>query len=216
MLKKYIDKRIITLFMLSIFYTLFSVYVFRITNLRIHRGMVWNLFLAIIPLVISIMVLICIDKHQKKIAAVLGGLWLLFFPNAPYMITGFIHLSTINFYTSGEFDIISWLRLVHFGLGALLGIIIGMVSLYNIHRSLLKFKDNITVAVYMMIIFLLSGYAIYVGRLLRLNSWDVLKPEMLFHELISNFDLFALLSTLLFAFFIFFTYTLYYYFIHQE
>ena len=215
-LKKYIDKRIIILCLLSVAYTLFSVYVYKETNLSIHRGMIWNLFLALIPLFISIIILILSEHNKKRTIIFLGIIWLLFFPNAPYMITGFIHLSTIRFYTSGEFEIISWLRLIHFGLGALLGILIGMVSLYQVHQTILKYQSKIKATLLMILIMLSSGYAIYIGRLLRLNSWDVLYPQMLIQELIGNFGIFALLSSLLFSFFILFTYVMYYYFIQRD
>lgn len=215
-MKNYINKRLIILFILCIVYTLFSIYVYKETNLKIHRGMVWNLFLAIIPLLISILVLIFSKQNKKRLMIISGTVWLLFFPNAPYMITGFIHLSTIRFYTSGEFEIISWIRLIHFGLGALLGIMIGMVSLYNIHQTILKYQSKIKTVLLMSLIILSSGYAIYVGRLLRLNTWDILHPQMLTQELVGNFGLFALLSSLLFSFYILFTYVMYYYFIKRD
>ena len=215
-MKKYLDKKIIILFLLSIIYAIFSVYVYRITSLTIHLGMVWNLFLSIIPFILSYLLIFTVKQKWQTISIVIAISWLLFFPNAPYMITGFIHLSTIAFYTTGEFEIISWIRLVHFALGISLGIKFGMLSLYNIHQLLLKYYNTAVVYVSLLAISLLSGYAIYVGRLLRLNSWDVLQPISLANEMITNLNSFAIFSSLLFAFYIMFTYIIYYYFIKKE
>jgi len=214
-MEKYIDKKIITLFILSLVYLCFSMYVYHITSLTIHLGMVWNLFLSIIPFILSLILIFTVNKKWKIISAIIAFIWLLFFPNAPYMITGFIHLSTIAFYTTGEFEIISWIRLIHFALGILLGIKFGILALYNIHQLLLKTNNKIIVYSTLLLISLLSGYAIYVGRLLRLNSWDILNPIRLFNDILYNLDLFAVLASLLFAFYIIFTYIMYYYFVKE-
>src|SRR6266542_5618884 len=56
-------------------------------------GLIWNLFLAWIPFVLAVVVY---DGWRRRRAAgalvVLGALWLLFFPNAPYIVTDFVHL----------------------------------------------------------------------------------------------------------------------------
>ena len=53
----------------------------------------WNLFLAWVPFVLA---LIVYDARRRGVAGagqlVLGGLWLLFLPNAPYIVTDLIHL----------------------------------------------------------------------------------------------------------------------------
>ena len=216
MFKEHFNKRLLILIILSLVYAVFSVYVYNVTKLTIHLGMIWNVFLAFLPWAFSVIIVIALDKKLKFIAILFGILWLLFFPNAPYIMTNFIHLSTIHFYTSGEFDIVSWLRLIQIGLGFLLGISFGMISLYNVHQSLLKVHSKRVVYSAFVIIALLSGYAIYIGRLLRYNSWDILKPVMLFNELISNINMFALLYSILFGFYILFTYVMFYFFIKKN
>jgi uncharacterized membrane protein len=57
------------------------------------RYLIWNLFLAWIPFVLAVFVY---DRWRRRrggvLFLVLGGLWLLFFPNAPYIATDFVHL----------------------------------------------------------------------------------------------------------------------------
>lgn len=207
---KYFDEKVGVLLVLCLIYAFFSVLVYNLTDKYIHYAMIWNLILAILPLFLSIILKIRLVEKSKILIFVFGTLWLLFFPNAPYMITDFIHISTIRFYTSGQFNIISWVRLIHIGLGFLLGITVGMISLYNIHQSMLKFKNKMTVNVALVVISLLSGYAIYIGRLLRFNSWDVLRPIVLLKTLIKNINTFSFSCTLLFAFYILFTYFIFY------
>lgn len=61
-----------------------------------HLGLVWNLFLAWIPLWLAIPMLWLEPRRGWRGMAVwlgLGCLWLLFLPNAPYLLTDLIHLS---------------------------------------------------------------------------------------------------------------------------
>src|SRR4051812_11496172 len=56
----------------------------------------WNLFLAWLPLVFA---LLACEKYQNGSGRNwrflgLAGAWLLFFPNAPYIFTDLIHLTT--------------------------------------------------------------------------------------------------------------------------
>ena len=57
-----------------------------------HIFLAWNLFLAWIPFVLA---LALYDRARRRSSpAILGALacgWLLFFPNAPYILTDMIH-----------------------------------------------------------------------------------------------------------------------------
>ena len=57
------------------------------------RYLIWNLFLAWIPFALAVFVY---DRWRRRRGGVLlvtlGALWLLFFPNAPYIATDFVHL----------------------------------------------------------------------------------------------------------------------------
>jgi uncharacterized membrane protein len=93
------------------------------------------------------------------------SLWLLFYPNAPYMITDFIHVQA-------ESGSVIYDALLIFSI-SMLSLFYGFYSIKLIQKVLLshitKTKTNTIIAVSL----LLSSFGIYLGRILRLNSWDV-------------------------------------------
>ena len=61
------------------------------------RFLVWNLILAWIPLLLALFVY---DRYRRgsplaRLAPALA-VWLLFLPNAPYIVTDFVHLSAAS------------------------------------------------------------------------------------------------------------------------
>jgi hypothetical protein len=56
--------------------------------------LVWNLFLAWVPYMWSLWAASIERRHPRAWWRLLlpGALWLLFFPNAPYIVTDFVHL----------------------------------------------------------------------------------------------------------------------------
>jgi uncharacterized membrane protein len=140
--------------------------------------MIWNLFLACIPLFASRLLQIA---HAKRIPDVvqigLVAVWLAFLPNAPYVITDLIHLEP------------GPTRLYWFDLAMLLscgaaGILLGYSSLFDVHRIVdERFGRRMGWGVASATL-LLSGFGIYLGRVLRWNSWDVLtNPRRLFDSI---------------------------------
>lgn len=126
--------------------------------------LIWNLFLAWIPYVIS---LYFIKKETSiKIFIPLFIFWLLFFPNAPYLVTDVMHIvsspETLIWYDSLLFFFFGWI-----------GLLLGMISLFHIHQYL---KDNFNYLISEIIIFticLVSSFGVYLGRFERWNSWDL-------------------------------------------
>lgn len=97
----------------------------------------------------------------------LSILWLLFLPNTWYVLTDFLHV-----FPTGEvsqlFDIVLICLLV------INGFVLGFTSLFLVHRELLKrLNQNQSTAVIAAVI-LLASFAIFLGRDLRWNSWDVI------------------------------------------
>lgn len=136
--------------------------------------MIWNLFLAWVPYVISV----CLIKKEipKKTFAVFFFLWLLFFPNAPYLITDIIHVasgpSRMLWYDSMLFFFFAWV-----------GLFIGMVSLFHIHQYLRQYWKGWVSELMIFLICFLSSFGVYLGRFERWNSWDFfISPS----ELIKN------------------------------
>jgi len=128
----------------------------------------WNIFLAFVPFVISFFLLSYVkEKKINKTFLIIGMfLWLLFIPNAPYIVTDFIHLGEIRTVPI-LFD--SFLLFS----SAALGLILGFYSLFHIEQIIrMKFSNQKT-NIIMSLIILLISFGIYLGRFLRFNSWDV-------------------------------------------
>ena len=59
-----------------------------------YKNLPWNLFLAWLPYVFSLWAALLNLRNQGRwwLLLIPGGLWLIFFPNAPYIVTDFLHL----------------------------------------------------------------------------------------------------------------------------
>jgi uncharacterized membrane protein len=141
-----------------------------------YAFLVWNLFLAWLPLLFA---LLACEKYQNGSGRNwrflgLAGAWLLFFPNAPYIFTDLIHLTT-RFY--GHF----WVDMVLILICALTGLVLGFVSLYLMQSVVTRMFGHLASWLFIALVAGLSGFGIYLGRFLRFNSWDILfKPIELY------------------------------------
>ncbi len=188
----------------------FSFAIFYHTGKFIHLMLIWNIFLSYLPLYISKKL-----SKKKSIGNILLWLvWLLFIPNTFYMITDFIHIQQIQFITSDSpyhftwvQNIDIWLELINISLCILMGVAMGIKSMDNIHKVI----GNKSYFLLLPIISLMIGFAIYIGRFLRFNSWDIIQPFTLLQKLTSSLDVFAIQFILLFAILILFMNLLYYF-----
>lgn len=165
----------------------------------------WNMLLATFPLFFIKFSLLQYKRNKYVWAIVLGILWLIFFPNSVYMVTDLIHIhseklvwyeATARYsFNNGVMysnDIMQWIKLLVIGIGVVYGLLIGMESL-NIFYRFLNQKVPKSIS-YLIIagVSLLSGFAVYVGRFLRFNSWDLLMPLSLFRNIFTNINIFAI------------------------
>jgi Predicted membrane protein len=199
MIKKYRG-----LFVLCVIYAVVCYFTHKVTGRYLF--LVWNLFLAILPLLFSLLA----EKTRKKnLVIIFSILWLLFYPNAPYFVTDFIHITRKNFFIDGNYyDLEQWLILITVSLGFLISLFSGFVSLDKIKAKLFKNKKGLEI-LFIIITSLLSGYAIYIGRFLRFNSWDILRPISLMKSLLQDLDKFAMEYSLLIGIFIVVSYYIY-------
>ena len=138
------------------------------------RYLIWNLFLAWIPFVLAVFVY---DRWRRRrggvLLLVLGALWLLFFPNAPYIATDFVHL---------QHDPLSpyWYDAVTIGAFAWMGVLLGFASLYLMQTVVRQWRGQVAGWIFAFAAIALGSLGIYLGRFLRLNSWDALEhPSVL-------------------------------------
>ncbi len=130
--------------------------------------LVWNLFLACIPLAFSRALRAASRRGASAwTQAPLFGLWLLFLPNAPYILTDLVHVSPPG-------GVVFWYDLGMILSCAAAGLLVGYLSLLNVQRvvdeKLGKAAGWCTAGGALM----LSGFGVYMGRVMRWNSWDVI------------------------------------------
>ena len=164
--------------------TILSIALYRFRGLWFHKigysFLVWNLFLAWIPLGISYAAWIMASNRRLRVLAVTvtAFLWLIFFPNAPYILSDFQHLGEPSNMVPIWFDaiLVIWF--------ALTGLLLGVVSLYLMHEIIHREFGRIIGWIFVFTVSFLSGLGIYIGRFLRWNSWDLLQqPGDIFYEL---------------------------------
>ncbi len=170
--------------------------------------LVWNLFLAWIPFVISLTMYFISHTGMKRIGRIFIPpffvLWLVFFPNAPYMITDLIH-----FNNKGSF--IVWFDLIVYAVFILTGFFLGFLSLYIVNRLLEKIMNRLSALAVVMSILLISSYAIYMGRFVRHNSWDAIaSPFKIFLSFAANINFQSIVFSFVFSVFLILIYALVY------
>lgn len=134
--------------------------------------LVWNLFLAWIPFWIA---LALEPLSQRFKSSWLSGLlliaWLLFFPNAPYILTDLLHLRVRH-------PIPHWYDLMLIATFAWTGLLLGYLSLYEVQVFIRKRKGRLFSWVFSTGAIFLCGLGIYLGRYLRWNTWDILRNPL--------------------------------------
>lgn len=158
-----------------------AVFIFYDT-LALRLALIWNIFLAGLPLAFALLALRAERKNAAlPVRAALWILWLVFFPNAPYMVTDFVHITRYGYYQRGVGFLPltqSWFGLLHLGLGIALGVLYGMLSLYFLHGAVAGRHGRRAGWLFCGAVSALSGFAIYLGRFMRFNTWDlVVRPH---------------------------------------
>jgi len=140
-----------------------------------YMFLVWNLFLAWVPLGAAYF---AFTLARQGIGARVGALlvvWLLFFPNAPYVLTDFKHL-----HEPGHGHAPLWydaLMLTSFAWTALM---LGFTSLYLVHAIVVRRVRTSVGWVAVVCVLGLSSFGIYLGRFAGFNSWDVFAHPQIF------------------------------------
>ena len=169
------------LFALSIFCMGLLLIRAKITQSIFLFFLVWNLFLAYTPLAVSSLLINNVTLVQKRRYLLpLLACWLFLLPNAPYLITDFIHLNKEN-------NIPVWFDILLISSFTLTGLLFGLASMHNVYKIVLVKTTAIAAKIIMLIICGLCGFGIYLGRFLRYNSWDILqKPVSLVTDIFSS------------------------------
>ena len=147
-----------------------------------HRFLLWNLFLAWItlPLAAAAYVAHRLGFGLAAIAPFLAG-WLLFFPNAPYIVTDLIHFGELNSQIPAELDLATLVA------AAVAGMLVGFTSLYVVQRLITDRYGRAAGRIVVLVALVLASVGVYIGRALRWNSWDALgSPENVAADLLTR------------------------------
>ena len=136
-----------------------------------YAFLIWNLFLAWIPFIISYFTytLTLQRKWVYIFIPVTAFLWLVFFPNAPYILTDFQHLAKMTGDLPVWYDV---MMLIWF---SFTGVLLGMVSLFLMQEVVRREFGRWAGWGFVAIVAALSSAGVYVGRFCRWNSWDIFR-----------------------------------------
>jgi uncharacterized membrane protein len=179
-----------------------------------YINLVWNLFLAWIPFVLAY--LAHAFSWKKKllyfVLPITTFLWLIFFPNAPYILTDLQHLVKESFSAPLWYDVIiliwfSWT-----------GLLLGLISLYLMHDIVQRTFGRWPGWAFVLFVSGLSSFGVYLGRFVRFNSWDLLNgPKEIVVTILGlaiDPSMRLIAFTILFAVFYLFVYLTLYSFAH--
>lgn len=181
-----------------------------------HAGLIWNLFLAWIPFILAYIAHAISWKRTwiYFVIPVVAFLWLIFFPNAPYMLTDLQDLAR-----SGGRGAPLWYDVIIVGWCSWTGMLLGVISLYLMQDIVSRTFKRWVGWLFVFVISAASSFGIYLGRFLRLNSWDILQnpTETAFEILGLVIDPSMRLAafTVLYTFFFLFVFLLLYSFSHM-
>jgi uncharacterized membrane protein len=145
----------------------------------------WNIFLAWIPYVLSSYFTVYRNRQKWK-QFFLFSTWLLFFPNALYIVTDLIHLEEAT-------NVPLWYDAVLLFASSFIGLVMAFVSLQRAEHFLNAVLQKKLVVILIPIIIFTGSFGVYLGRFQRWNSWDVIHNPLalsadIFNRLVSPVD----------------------------
>jgi uncharacterized membrane protein len=167
---------------------------------------IWNLFLSAIPVGLAYLWTYCMRRYSLKRKGVhwaaftpLVAMWIAFLPNTCYLLTEWRHFLFDSYFVglrdAVESDRTLMLRVARQGLFFLCYSGFGVLCLVYAIRPAEQFMTRLNVhkAIWMTPLFLITSLGVYLGLIVRLNSWDLLTRPLWVGHIVLN----ALLSALL-------------------
>jgi len=161
-------------------------------------GLLLNLLLAWIPMALAWAIWRVAPARRVLFALLFIG-WLLFFPNAFYIVTDLIHDGKF-----GRDGVDRWYDIFMTACFAVSGMFLGTFSLYVPHLLVRDRWGRVPGWLFAGTVLALGAYGTYLGRVLRLNSWDALvRPRALFQTVFVGPGSFAEIALFCGGFFLF-------------
>jgi uncharacterized membrane protein len=147
---------------------------------NLYLFLVWNLFLAWIPYAISLYFKKSITK-TKTLQALLFVSWLLFFPNALYIVTDIIHVKETE-------AVPVWFDAILLFMASFAGLALAFASIINVENLLRHYFHKKFANALVVFLLFVGSFGVYLGRFQRWNSWDVLhNPLALAADILHRF-----------------------------
>jgi uncharacterized membrane protein len=161
-----------------------SFYAFRViySGSYNYTNLLWNLFLAWLPYIFAVIASSVYGYTPKRwwLIILLGFLWLVFFPNAPYIVTDF-------YYLDPRPPIPLWFDISLIAIFAITGCFLAIASLRSIHLMIDQSLGRISGWLFALFSLGLASFGVYLGRFGRYNTWDLLlEPRSLIKEVVDN------------------------------
>ncbi|MCP0886323.1 DUF1361 domain-containing protein [Ligilactobacillus sp. WILCCON 0076] len=184
---KWFVRVVFWLYMLYVYITIFKQNSF-------YSFLLLNTFLAYIPIELSFHMN---EKQPALLFWLLFVLWILFYPNAPYILTDLFHLARMNPYNPKNglmsFNLHLWLNFTNLVASALASIVIGTWSVqYIVDVLMVRFKKKGTFLQILLVILLLvvSSIGVYIGRFLRLHTaYLFINPDWVMQQLMNMWNI---------------------------
>jgi len=148
-------------------------------HMQYYHFIPWNLFLACVPYGLSLCVALLYHYYPRRrqlrplsvllLLPVYAG-WLLFLPNAPYLLTDVAHVAA-------QTPLQLWYDSVMLGVYAVTGYTLAVASLAIMQRPVRALLGWRAGALFVILCSFLAGVGVHLGRAQRYNSWDVLKQS---------------------------------------
>lgn len=148
-----------------------------------YAFLVWNLFLAWIPYALSLASRLWHRRFPRAwwLLFPLGALWLIFLPNAPYIMTDWWHLDE-------RAPVPTWYDIGMLAMFAWSGLFLGIASLKQMQKIVRAYLGRLIGWLFVFAAIGASGLGIYLGRFLRWNSWDLfLQPGEILLDIVERF-----------------------------
>jgi uncharacterized membrane protein len=146
-----------------------------------YRFLIWNLALAWVPYLCGVALFaIAGAPRMRRWIALLAAIWLLFLPNAPYLVTDVVHLRHNT-------QVGWWYDLVLLVLCAWAGMLLAVVSLRLMQIRVAQAAGRWVGWLFVALMIGLGSVGVAIGRFLRWNSWDLLtQPQTVAADVLAS------------------------------
>ena len=147
------------------------------THTSVHTAIAWNLFLAWIPLGLALVTSGRVERGRLgPLTAALALLWLVFLPNAPYVVTDLKYIGASD-------DVPILYDVLLLSAAAWTALLLGLISILLVHVAARRFVAGKVAWAFVVGVSASSAFGIYLGRVRRWNSWDLLvRPQDFLRE----------------------------------